>query len=100
VYASHLPGLAEPADIRTVVAAIGAPLNVLALAGGRSVAELAELGVARISTGSLLFRAAVGATVQTALAVARNVALPAEFSGLPSYQQIVNLVGERSSRGG
>jgi 2-methylisocitrate lyase-like PEP mutase family enzyme len=92
-----VPGLTEPADIRAVVAAIDAPLNVLALAGGRSVAELAELGVSRISTGSLLFRAAVGATVETALAVTRNVAVS---TVLPSYQKIVRLVGERSSRGG
>jgi hypothetical protein len=56
--------------------------------------------VARISTGSLLFRAALGATLQTALAVAGNVPVRAEFSGLPSYQKIVKLVGERSSPGG
>jgi 2-methylisocitrate lyase-like PEP mutase family enzyme len=85
-----VPGLAEPADIRTVARAIERPLNVLALAGGRTVAELAELGVARISTGSLLFRAALGATLQTARAVADGTALPTD---LPTYAEVVRLLG-------
>lgn len=92
-----VPGLADPGDIRRVVTAIDAPLNVLALAGGQTVAELGALGVARVSTGSLLFRAAVGATVATARAVTRNEAGP---TGLPPYAEIVRLVGERRSRGG
>jgi 2-methylisocitrate lyase-like PEP mutase family enzyme len=92
-----VPGLADPDDIRRVVAGIDAPLNVLALAGGQTVAELGALGVARVSTGSLLFRAAVGAAVATARAVARNEAGP---TGLPKYTEIVKLVGERRSPGG
>jgi 2-methylisocitrate lyase-like PEP mutase family enzyme len=80
-----------------VVAAIDAPLNVLALAGGQTVAELAALGVARVSTGSLLFRAALGAAVATARSVASNGAGP---TGLPQYTEIVRLVGERRSPGG
>ena len=36
---------------------------------GMSVPELAELGVARISTGSLLYRVAIGAAVDAATAV-------------------------------
>ncbi len=92
-----VPGLADPDDIRKVVRAIDAPLNVLALAGGQTVAELGALGVARVSTGSLLFRAAVGAAVTTARAVAGNEAGP---TGLPRYTEIVRLVGERRSRGG
>lgn len=92
-----VPGLAGPDDIRTVVAAIDAPLNVLALAGGQTVAELAALGVARVSTGSLLFRAALGAAVATARSVASNGTGP---TGLPQYTEIVRLVGERRSPGG
>jgi 2-methylisocitrate lyase-like PEP mutase family enzyme len=47
--------------------------------------ELAELGVRRVSTGSLLFRAALHATVTTAIAVRDGEALPA---GIPSYTDI------------
>jgi 2-methylisocitrate lyase-like PEP mutase family enzyme len=92
-----VPGLAAPDEIRAVVTAIDAPLNVLALAGGQTVAELAALGVARISTGSLLFRAAIGAAVAAARSVAGNGAGPTE---LPEYTEIIRLVGERRSLGG
>jgi 2-methylisocitrate lyase-like PEP mutase family enzyme len=86
-----VPGLAEPDDIRHVVAATDAPLNALFLAGRLTVPVLAELGVARISTGSLLFRAALRATVDTALAVARGDDVP---PGAPSYADVVALVGD------
>ena len=60
------PGLATADDIRTVCQSVSRPLNVLggiAPAGGvaLSVAELAALGVRRISIGSAMSRAALGA---------------------------------------
>nr|WP_246019442.1 isocitrate lyase/phosphoenolpyruvate mutase family protein [Saccharothrix australiensis] len=61
-----VPGLAADRDIAEVVEAVPVPVNVLAQ---RDVRALAALGVRRISTGSLLFRAAVRATVATARAV-------------------------------
>jgi 2-methylisocitrate lyase-like PEP mutase family enzyme len=57
----YAPGLTAAADIATVVAAVGAPVNVLALPDAPTVAELGELGVRRVSTGSLLAGAAYGA---------------------------------------
>ncbi len=57
-----VPGLAEPADIAAVVAAVEVPVNILFLPGQHTVAALADLGVRRVSTGSLLFRAAIAAT--------------------------------------
>ncbi len=86
-----VPGLAAPDDIGRVVAATDAPLNVLFLPGRLTVAALAELGVARISTGSLLFRVAVGAAVSAAQAVARGDDTP---PGAPSYADVVALVGD------
>lgn len=57
------PGLTRADDIRTVCASVGKPVNVvMGLASARfSVPELAELGVRRISLGSSLSRAALGA---------------------------------------
>ena len=49
-------GLAERAAIAAFVAEAGGPVNILALDEAPSVAELAELGVARISYGGLLHR--------------------------------------------
>jgi 2-methylisocitrate lyase-like PEP mutase family enzyme len=62
------PGLTRPDDIRTVCASVGKPVNVImGLKGGSlSVAELAALGVRRISVGSALSRAALGALVRAA----------------------------------
>ncbi len=45
------PGLVSPEDIGRVVASIDRPLNVLVRPGAPSVAELAELGAARVSVG-------------------------------------------------
>ena len=39
------------------------PVNILALPSGPSIGELAEVGVRRVSTGSLLAGAAYGALV-------------------------------------
>jgi 2-methylisocitrate lyase-like PEP mutase family enzyme len=48
--------LREHEAVRTFVSEAGGPVNILALPQAPSVAELAELGVARISWGSLLHR--------------------------------------------
>ena len=51
-HAVYAPGLASIDDIRRVVESVDCPLNVLALPGVPTVAELAAAGVARISVGS------------------------------------------------
>jgi 2-methylisocitrate lyase-like PEP mutase family enzyme len=62
------PGLTKADDIRTVCAAVTKPVNVvMGLKGAAfSVADLAALGVRRISVGSALSRAALGAFVRAA----------------------------------
>ncbi|HET9102108.1 MAG TPA: isocitrate lyase/phosphoenolpyruvate mutase family protein [Solirubrobacteraceae bacterium] len=60
------PGLTAARDIAAVVDAVGVPVSVLLLAGGPSVAELAALGVSRVSTGSALAWAGYGAVVAAA----------------------------------
>jgi 2-methylisocitrate lyase-like PEP mutase family enzyme len=64
----YAPGLPDLDAIRTVCAAVSRPVNVIAgLAGNRySVAELAGAGVKRISLGSTLARAALGALARAA----------------------------------
>ena len=57
----YAPGLPNLEAIRSVCAAVAPrPVNALVGAAGRSVAELAQAGVRRISTGSALHRAAMG----------------------------------------
>ena len=62
----YAPGLRDIADIRTLVAEVDRPVNVLALPGGPAVAELAEAGVARISVGGGFAYAALGGLVDAA----------------------------------
>ena len=62
----YAPGLATVEQVRTVVEAVGIPVNVLALAAGPSTAVLASAGVRRVSTGGALARAAYGALVAAA----------------------------------
>ncbi|WP_037650678.1 isocitrate lyase/PEP mutase family protein [Streptomyces flavidovirens] len=67
-----VPGLQDESVIAALTAEYEAPLNILYAPGRLTVARLAELGVARVSTGSLLFRAAVQHAVDVAGAVARS----------------------------
>ncbi len=60
------PGLTALGDIRSVVTSVDRPVNVLALPGGPTVAELAEAGVARISVGGAFAFAAYGALIEAA----------------------------------
>jgi 2-methylisocitrate lyase-like PEP mutase family enzyme len=62
----YAPGLKRLEDIRRVVAEVGRPVNVLAMAGVPSVAELADAGVARISVGGAFAFAAIDAVAQAA----------------------------------
>ncbi|NDZ79089.1 isocitrate lyase/phosphoenolpyruvate mutase family protein [Streptomyces sp. SID10853] len=80
-----VPGLQDGHAIAGLIQDLDVPLNILVSPGGPSVEGLAALGVRRISTGSLLFRAALHAAVATARAVADSTALPAGTSGIPSY---------------
>jgi 2-methylisocitrate lyase-like PEP mutase family enzyme len=53
-------------DVRSLIAAVDRPVNVLALPGAPSVAELGAAGVRRISVGSGFHRVALGAVVAAA----------------------------------
>jgi 2-methylisocitrate lyase-like PEP mutase family enzyme len=57
-----VPGVTGEDTIRRFVAALRFPLNVLAGAGTPPIRRLQELGVARVSVGSGLARAAMGIT--------------------------------------
>jgi 2-methylisocitrate lyase-like PEP mutase family enzyme len=54
-----VPGVAQPSIIERIVRELRCPINVLAGAGGPPIAELAALGVARVSLGSGPARAAL-----------------------------------------
>ena len=55
-----MPGLREPNEIKAVTAEAGLPLNVMAWPGLSGAADLAQLGVRRLSAGSGLSQALWG----------------------------------------
>jgi 2-methylisocitrate lyase-like PEP mutase family enzyme len=71
-----VPGATDPDVVRQLTAAIPVPVNVLAIPGF-SLAELGKLGVRRVSTGSLPYRAAIHAAAQAAVAVRDATQVPA-----------------------
>ncbi|MFI5837893.1 isocitrate lyase/phosphoenolpyruvate mutase family protein [Micromonospora sp. NPDC051300] len=75
-----VPGTVDPETVAALVAAIPAPLNVLAGPGAPPIAELARLGVARVSLGS--------AVAEAAYAVARRAA--AEAFGAGTYDALTD----------
>lgn len=71
-----VPGLTDAAQIRSVTSGTKLPLNVLAHPT-LTVAELGELGVRRVSSGSLPYRAAVDAAVNSVIALRDGGQTPA-----------------------
>jgi 2-methylisocitrate lyase-like PEP mutase family enzyme len=64
----YAPGLTSKEDIRAVVSSVDRPVNVLAGLKGLplNLAGLSALGVKRVSVGSALSRAALGAFLRAA----------------------------------
>lgn len=75
----YAPGIRSKVDIKTVVTALAPkPVNVLVGSDFATVAELAELGVRRISVGGALARAAWTGFLEAA----KEIAGPGTFAGL------------------
>ncbi|GAA5192597.1 isocitrate lyase/phosphoenolpyruvate mutase family protein [Rugosimonospora acidiphila] len=79
-----IPGATEPNELRAFAAAISLPVNVLVVPG-LTVADLGELGIRRVSTGSLPYRAAMDAAVEVAVAV-REGRTPGSATPYPQVQ--------------
>ncbi|MCE6997994.1 isocitrate lyase/phosphoenolpyruvate mutase family protein [Saccharothrix sp. S26] len=80
-----VPGLDREAEIAALVSALPVPLNTLP---SLPLDTLRELGVRRVSTGSLPFRAALAAAVRTADAVRSGHPTPTD---LPTYSETTSL---------
>ncbi|MGW8377200.1 isocitrate lyase/phosphoenolpyruvate mutase family protein [Streptomyces sp. ODS28] len=102
-----VPGLADEEEVGALVRESALPVNVLYAPGRSDPGRLAELGVARISLGSLLFRAALGRAVDTALSVLPEAWAPAArekerraaagswtMSGVPPYALVQELADD------
>lgn len=88
-----VPGVAGEEAVATLVGAVPAPLNVLYAPGRLSLARLAELGVRRVSTGSLLFRSALHTAVTLAGAIREGA--PEDGAAVPGYGEIQRLAARQ-----
>jgi 2-methylisocitrate lyase-like PEP mutase family enzyme len=80
----YAPGLRSKDDIRAVVGAVAPkPVNVLVGTGAFTVAELAALGVRRISVGGTLARVAWSAFIRAATDIAQHGSFASFAAGVP-----------------
>jgi 2-methylisocitrate lyase-like PEP mutase family enzyme len=80
-----VPGLTDPGDITALVQRLDVPLNVLYSPTGPTVPHLADLGVRRVSLGSLLYRRALGAAVEAVVEIKEG---RAPRGTTPSYGEV------------
>ncbi|MFF4252394.1 isocitrate lyase/phosphoenolpyruvate mutase family protein [Streptomyces sp. NPDC001663] len=81
-----VPGLTDPAEIASLVRHLGdLPLNILYSPTGPTVPHLTDLGVRRISLGSLLYRTALGAALEAATDIRAG---RAPHGTAPSYADV------------
>lgn len=83
-----VPGLTDPETIAALVERVRVPLNVLYSPAGPGVPHLADLGVRRISLGSLLYRHALGAALEAAADIATG---RRPLGTAPSYAEVDGL---------
>ncbi|MFI9827514.1 isocitrate lyase/phosphoenolpyruvate mutase family protein [Streptomyces sp. NPDC051913] len=83
-----VPGLSDPRAIGALVDRLDVPLNILYSPTGPTVRHLADLGVRRVSLGSLLYRRALGAMLETVTEIAEG---RSPRGSVPSYDEIVAL---------
>lgn len=86
-----VPGVTDPATVAALVDRIDAPVNVLAGPGAPGIAELAALGVARISLGSSVAQAAYGLVARAARAALDGGGY-ADLAGAADYGMLNSLL--------
>ncbi|MFE0255580.1 isocitrate lyase/phosphoenolpyruvate mutase family protein [Streptomyces sp. NPDC059010] len=88
-----VPGAVDPGTVKLLVDGIDAPLNVLVGPGAPSVAELAGLGVARVSAGSAIAQAA-HALVRRAARELLDAGTYETLAGGLDYGELNSLLGQ------
>lgn len=92
-----VPGILDAETIGRIVRDLRCPVNILALPGSPSVAELAALGVRRISLGSGPMRATMGLLRKLAEEVKTNGSYKA-MEGAPSHSEMNSLMSPTGVR--
>ena len=96
----YAPAVTDPDEIKTLIAAVDRPVNVLSGIGGNSltVADFASLGARRISVGSTLWGIAHAAVREAALTLLEGGGFDAFSKGL-SYPETNALFSQGNEEG-
>jgi 2-methylisocitrate lyase-like PEP mutase family enzyme len=89
------PGVSDPEEITRLVQELGAPLNVLAGPSLPPPAELAALGVARVSSGSGPSRAVLGLAARLGREFTESGGIAAMTEGALAYDEAQSLFAPR-----
>lgn len=93
-----VPGLYDRDTIAKLVKAIEAPLNILATPACPPMEELEKIGVARVSAGSGLMRAAMGVVQRVAKEMLDERSFKTMFAGATPYIDLNRMMQRRSNQ--
>ncbi|MBS1840504.1 MAG: isocitrate lyase/phosphoenolpyruvate mutase family protein [Acidobacteria bacterium] len=91
------PGISNLATIEKLARAVEAPLNILASPACPSIAELERVGVARVSTGSGVMRAAMGVVQRVAREMIEERSCQSMFAGATPYLDLKKMITRERS---
>ncbi len=91
------PGLYDRETIAKLVKAVEAPINILANPACPPMAELEKIGVARVSAGSGIMRAAMGAVKRIGKEMFEARSCQAMFAGAMPYIELQRLMTRQPS---
>src|SRR5262249_2455058 len=91
------PGVADVVTIAKLVRAVEAPLNILAVPACPPMAEVEKIGVARVSTGSGIMRAAMGLVQRVAKEMIEKRTCDSMFEGATPYIDLKRMMLRQSS---
>jgi 2-methylisocitrate lyase-like PEP mutase family enzyme len=91
------PGLYDRDTIAKLVKAVEAPLNILATPACPPLAELEKIGVARISAGSGIMRAAMGAVQRIGNEMLEARSCDTMFAGATPFIELKRMMTRQPS---
>ena len=91
------PGMTDLETIARLVKAVEAPLNILALAACPPIADLERAGVARVTTGSGIMRAAMGVVQRVAKEMIEERSCHSMFAGATPYIDLKRMMTREHS---
>ncbi len=92
-----VPGLYDRETIAKLVKAVEAPINILANPACPPMAELEKIGVARVSAGSGIMRAAMGVVRRIGKEMLQACSCETMFAGAIPYAELNRMMNRRAN---